>query len=131
MTRGGATGGISLPLTGLPDGSGSIDFQYRDSNGFLSPILTQSFFLDSVAPTTTSITSPISGAFYNTGTIHLTWDIVTDTGAGLTNNPYTYIVATDSNFINTVDSGSTISTDVTINLADDVYFLKILSTDLV
>ncbi|MDP2103817.1 MAG: hypothetical protein Q8K26_02760, partial [Candidatus Gracilibacteria bacterium] len=87
--------------------------------------------LDSVAPTTTSIISPTDGAYYNTGTINLMWDPVTDTGAGLSSTPYNYAVSTDSNFTSIIASGSTSFTGTVLTLSDDTYFAKIQSQDLV
>lgn len=61
MSKGSASGAMSFPLVGMPEGSGSIDFQYRDGNGFLSPIFTKAFFVDSVAPGVLEVSTPTNG----------------------------------------------------------------------
>ncbi|MDD5197505.1 MAG: M4 family metallopeptidase [Candidatus Gracilibacteria bacterium] len=130
MSKGSASGTVSFPLVGMPEGFGSIDFQYRDSNGFLSQIFTQNFFFDSIAPTTAEILTPANFGLYSTGNITLYWNPVTDTGAGLSVVPYTYLVSTNSGFISTVASGSISFTETTLSLADGVYFAKIETRDL-
>lgn len=114
----------------MPEGSGSIDLQYRDSNGFLSQIFTRSFFLDSVAPSAPQITGPTTGTFSSTGNITLVWNPSTDTGAGLSAVPYTYLVSTDSGFVSTVSSGSTGTASVNLSLTDGTYFAKVQAKDL-
>ena len=108
-----------------------MDFQYRDTYGFLSPILTKSFFLDSIAPTVSNILLPIDGALSNTGNVALSWDSVTDTGAGLSSNPYMYLISTNTGFTNIVASGSTSLTGISLALPDGKYFAEIQSQDLV
>ncbi len=108
-----------------------MDFQYRDTYGFLSPILTKSFFLDSIAPTVSNILLPVNNTFSNTGNIALSWNSVTDSGAGLSPNPYTYLISTNTGFTNTVASGSTSLTGISLTLPDGKYFAEIRSQDLV
>lgn len=74
---------FSIPVSGLPDGAQTIYFQYRNQAGFLSPILTKTFTIDSIAPGMPTVTSPVTGTISNTGTVALIWNPVTDNGSGV------------------------------------------------
>lgn len=96
----------------------------------MSQIFTQSFLLDSVAPSAVQITAPLEGGLYNTGSIALSWNPATDTGAGLAITPYVYLVSTGSGFENIVASGAIGSTGADIPLPDGMYFMKVQTRDL-
>lgn len=68
--------------------------------------------------------------FSGTGNITLSWNPATDSGAGLSSAPYTYLVATDSRFTNIVASGSTGQTGQHLSLSDGAYFAKVEVRDL-
>ncbi|MDD2916506.1 MAG: M4 family metallopeptidase [Candidatus Gracilibacteria bacterium] len=131
MAKGSSSGTTSFPLYGMPEGFGSIDFQYRTTNGFLSQIFTKDFYVDSIAPSTPELSLPLNGGIYNTHVMTFYWSAVTDSGAGLAPIPYTYFLATDDNFINIVQSGSTDTTSTTLSISDGTYYTKIQAKDLV
>lgn len=93
--------------------------------------MTKSFFLDSIAPTVSNILLPTNNTLSNTGNVALSWNSVTDTGAGLSSNPYVYLISTDTGFTNIVASGSTNLTNMPLSLPDGTYFARIQSQDLV
>lgn len=86
--------------------------------------------MDTVSPGAAQITAPLDGTFSNTGNITLSWESVTDSGAGLTDAPYSYYISTDSGFTNIIASGSTLSTSIDILLSDALYYAKIITQDL-
>lgn len=87
--------------------------------------------MDSIAPSVAGIVSPTNGGLYNTGTVSLSWNSVTDSGSGLPPSPYSYVISTNSGFTDTVSSGSTSSTSIALSLSDGTYFAKVQARDLV
>ena len=133
--HGYASGTTLVPLSGFQDGTGSFQFQYRNNEGFVSPVITKTFFLDSIAPTAPVLTSPVSGFISNTGTIDFGWTPTTDTGAGVYfGNPlddFNYTISIFSNTGILVTSGQTDLTSSSLaELSDGIYTARISTRDL-
>lgn len=126
-SRGTASGTVSIPLPLAQEGTNSIRFQYRNANGFLSPIFEKSFFVDATAPAAANF---LTGKILSNGAnVDLSWTMASDGGSGLSDIPYSYEVSPSSDFTSIVASGTVASTGATISLADGTYFARVTASD--
>jgi hypothetical protein len=123
-----SSGSIQVPLPNAPEGTGTVQFQYRTDNGMLSPLYSVQYFVDGVAPSVPTISN--AAATSDTGTVTVAWAASTDTGAGL--DPaggYSYEVASDSGFTAVTQSGTTDLTQIDLSLPDGRNFVRVRAVD--
>lgn len=127
VSKGTASGTVTIPLPSAPEGANTVRFQYRNARDFVSPIYEKTFFVDGVAPTKSVIVTPAANS---TGsTVAFVWSDSSDAGSGLPSVPYSYELSGDAGFATVTQSGTTSSTGVTLNLAEGTNYFRVSASD--
>ena len=106
----------------------NIQFRVRDIAGNLGTGASQTYLYDATPPSISTLQSPISGTYLNTGTAQLRWSTSTDTGVGLSG--YIRQMSTGVNFSTIYMSGNASTTGINIlALPDNTYYRRIYAYD--
>lgn len=123
--RGTASGTVNIPLPSAPEGTGSVRFQFRNGNGFLSPIFEKTYFVDGTAPTAPNFST--GKILSNSSSVGLSWSPSTDGGSGLSG--YLFEISPTPDFAAVSASGTVTSTGAAVSLADGTYFARVTASD--